>query len=991
MGMKKLFTMLFMALLLSGACQQVEPLAEPQVVLGPDFTAVTEGFDAQTRTALADRNSVVWSSYDQVAVFQGKYAADKYVIKDNYVGSKDGEFSILENANGMSDASFNANVAVYPYSEDLICTPVKEDGSVTSYQITGVTIPSVQTYAADSFSDDSFLMAALTSSLEDRNLNFKNLCGALRLQLKGTATVKKIELKGSNGELLSGDATVTLYADGTTPSIAIAEDASDVVTLDCGEGVQLNEDFPTDFLLSIPPTSFIDGFTAIITDTHGGMTKLTTSASNNVSRSYIHTMPELRINTDDYFATDAAAVHISFDDVVACITNLSTNTYSSLFDEPFFGWLKEMHTEYGARFSLYIYDLAKLAAVPTTYRQEFSDARDWLKFGLHAKKSGYNYSAGTYADAQADWNSLVENIVRITGSHQSIDRIPRLHNFAGNLESVSGMRDGKSGALGFLGADDSRISYHLAEEQNKLLIENSEFTDTENGLIVFRTNYRGERLGAAEGMYEKMEAFMHNPAYASCFSPFVWFTHEPYVYKKSSLTEYARNVEDVCRFASDHGLLFVYPQERIDLDVRTEENANEVTTFGLITQLTAGMTYHPGQVSGPKGILNANSSYNSWSYIVPNDCEIYAGDEKSIYGYLSISVVPAGSSSGVRYRYYSTEDTLPTIENPLSVTAGSTVYISVRKDIVNWAFYTNDLITTSAGTDIMAAVASNQLILRHTFISDQLQYLLILKRCGNRDDLFLGQNFMKVVDNERNSNCWRLGTLDLYKRIGNEFVIYKSGLIISGEWECAIKESGAEDFLGGNAHGDEQLLEISADLDGRALDLSSSFIATGSSLKIARHSLLNRCNTPGDNVIDHIVSYSITPESITIQQTAQWLQDMVIETSYLLMCPIARAYTTSARIEDHNEIIDISYAGHSNPKISGDIGHFSLWGDNFSAEIEYECLEGAFENAFSFISPSSSPAYNKFYYNFVGSNVKQPVQAGHRVTTIGKISYSYNE
>lgn len=67
------------------------------------------------------------------------------------------------------------------------------------------------------------------------------------------------------------------------------------------------------------------------------------------------------------------------------------------------------------------------------------------------------------------------------------------------------MRDGNSGALGFLGADDSRLSYHLTEDQNKILIKESEFTDIENGLIVFRTNYRGERLEAVDGMYEKME------------------------------------------------------------------------------------------------------------------------------------------------------------------------------------------------------------------------------------------------------------------------------------------------------------------------------------------------------------------------------------------------------------------------------------------------------------------------------------------------------
>ena len=570
-------------LILAAACQQVEPLSETMVAEGPEFTAENEGFDAQTRTELAYGNSVVWSSGDNIAVFQGSSVADKYIVKNDYVGSKSGAFSIVENGKGTSSASFQANIAVYPYTDELTCTPVIQNGAVTSYQITGAGIPAVQTYAASTFDGESFLMAALTSSLDDHNLCFKNLCGALRLQLKGTAKIKKIELQGNDGELISGDATVTLYADGSVPSITMADDASTSVTLDCGDGVQLKEDTPTDFLLTIPPSSFTNGFTAVITDIHGGMTKLTTSVSNTVRRSYIHTMPELSVNTDDYFAVDAAAIHISFDDVVACITNLSTNSYSSLFDEPFFGWLEEMHSEYGARFSLYIYDLARLAAVPATYKQEFFDARDWLKFGLHAKSSGYNYAAGTYSDAHADWNSLVENVVRITGSHQSLDRIPRLHNFAGNLESVTGMRDGNSGALGFLGADDSRLSYHLTEDQNKILIKESEFTDIENGLIVFRTNYRGERLEAVDGMYEKMEDLLNDPTYSNCFSPFVWFTHEPYVYKNSSLTEYAKNVEDVCRFATEYSIPFVYPQERIDLDVTTDGYVYEVVSNGLIS------------------------------------------------------------------------------------------------------------------------------------------------------------------------------------------------------------------------------------------------------------------------------------------------------------------------------------------------------------------------------------------------------------------------
>ena len=589
--MKRLFNILCaVLLLLLIACHQEVPLTQPDVDLrpsGPEFTARVEAFeagehdgeDALTKTALANGNSVVWSSGDQIAVFQGTSAADKYQVSNDCVGTTSGIFGIVSNGETAGVQTFDANIAIYPYQDGLTVIPTEN----SEYKVTGVTVPSVQTYTANTFANGSFPMAAITDGLADHTLSFKNLCGALKLQLKGTAKVKSVELKGNNGEPLSGDAIATIYQDGTLPMLEMGSEASELVILDCGPGVQLNETTATDFIIAIPPTLFDNGFTVTVTDVYGAMAKLSTSKSNHVDRSYLHAMPALSVETGTYFATNAAAIHISFDDVVACIANLATNSYSSIYDEPFFGWLKEMHDAYGAKFSLYVYDLAKLAAVPSTYSDEFFDARHWLKFGLHAKSAGYNYASATYDQAQADWNSMVEQVVRITGSHQSLDRIPRLHNFAGNLESVKGMKEAHSGALGFLGADDSRISYHLTESQSQILLNQSFYMDTENDVAVFRTNYRGERLASADGMYEKMEAFLNNKSYSNCFSPFVWFTHEPYVYKNSTLTEYSRNVEDVCRFAYDHNLMFVYPQDRIDLDTTSGGYVYEVESKGILS------------------------------------------------------------------------------------------------------------------------------------------------------------------------------------------------------------------------------------------------------------------------------------------------------------------------------------------------------------------------------------------------------------------------
>lgn len=65
MKMRKLPTIFTSVMLLViAACQQVELLVEPGAVIGPDFTAHIETFDAETKTALANGNSVVWSTDD---------------------------------------------------------------------------------------------------------------------------------------------------------------------------------------------------------------------------------------------------------------------------------------------------------------------------------------------------------------------------------------------------------------------------------------------------------------------------------------------------------------------------------------------------------------------------------------------------------------------------------------------------------------------------------------------------------------------------------------------------------------------------------------------------------------------------------------------------------------------------------------------------------------------------------------------------------------
>ena len=138
-------------------------------------------------------------------------------------------------------------------------------------------------------------MVAVTETLSDHKLKFKNLLGALKLQLKGTQTVKSITVKGRNNEKLSGAATVTAYANNLAPAITMTatDEASKSVTLDCGDGVQLSESTATDFIIALPPVLFSQGFTVTVTDSDEQTYEITANVANTVLRSSVLTMPAI--------------------------------------------------------------------------------------------------------------------------------------------------------------------------------------------------------------------------------------------------------------------------------------------------------------------------------------------------------------------------------------------------------------------------------------------------------------------------------------------------------------------------------------------------------------------------------------------------------------------------------------------------------------------------------------------------------------------------
>ena len=249
-----------------------------------------EAVDA-TKTSMDRFNNVLWCEGDEVVAFMKTTLGLRYQINEEYIGSTTGSFSKAPDQSGNDDLETGQelahNVVLYPYSEQAGCMKNDDADSAESYNLS-IYLPEVQRYAENSFSNGSFPMVAVSTS---NQLAFKNICGGLKLHLKGSDRIKSIKLEGMESELISGQASVTGYTDGSAPTISMETSAYSSVTLDCGDGVQLNPESAVTFIIAVPPTEFKSGMKITVTDTDGLSKILTNTSANTIKRSSLLTFP----------------------------------------------------------------------------------------------------------------------------------------------------------------------------------------------------------------------------------------------------------------------------------------------------------------------------------------------------------------------------------------------------------------------------------------------------------------------------------------------------------------------------------------------------------------------------------------------------------------------------------------------------------------------------------------------------------------------------
>lgn len=285
--MKRYFYVFLAAAMLCGCTSLEENDYAAPIDNLPDLTASLDG-DVDTRTYVANSKELYWHEADMISAFFGNTLNRKYLFNGK-TGDNSGTFSLVADGQLGTGNALDRIYAVYPYDSEA---SISNSGELM------LNLPAEQSYASKSFGRNSNTMVAVTESTNDTFLSFKNVCGYLTLKLweADGDSVQKIELRGNANEKIAGAALVSMNY-GDTPSLVMQQDATSVVTLNCGGGVKLGTSVAdaTEFWFVLPQVTFSKGITIVVTATNGETFEQTTSSKIVIERNSIQPMAALSV------------------------------------------------------------------------------------------------------------------------------------------------------------------------------------------------------------------------------------------------------------------------------------------------------------------------------------------------------------------------------------------------------------------------------------------------------------------------------------------------------------------------------------------------------------------------------------------------------------------------------------------------------------------------------------------------------------------------
>lgn len=262
-----------------------------------------------------------------------------------------------------------------------------------------------------------------------------------------------------------------------------------------------------------------------------------------------------------------------------------------------------------------------------------------------------------------------------------------------------------------------------------------------------------------------------------------------------------------------------------------------------------------------------------------------------------------------------------------------------------------------------------------TYNFNGLDTFLVYKKQSNNK--YICYIFKRVVDVSKNADSWRINIIALC----SEKMVVERYLTNGGEIETAIKlKEGAtlaDDFIGGEFHGDEMKVNFTALIDGVKLNLAT--VSSGKANKIEFVQLSNLyCPTgltyAGENVATASKSWEFNSSTKNkLFNKVTWLRNVELQDTYMFMMPIKRTdsigqVTDTFMVSPLYAEIDVTNPGHSNPFYVGTDfgGSVREWSQVSGIAVEANMVKGWNIKPTCEFNVSPDTLFNKLYFDVTG-------------------------
>ena len=247
MDFKNIYVYLLLPIFIMAGCHRIEEYCpENELVEECDmiFYGVTES-GHETKTMIDgevgdDLRRLLWQPGDLIGVYN---SGKSHFVKFENTNEETSVTGIFSGRSTSQDVYY----AIYPFAESA---------KLSNNELI-IQLPSVQNYAENSFGPGANPMVAKAAVGE--SFAFKNLCGVLAINLTGDVTVKSVSFSAfdndGNPMPVCGEHMIPMdFVE--TPTLYSTELSKYSLSLDCGEGVQLNSVEPVPFHIVIPAANY---------------------------------------------------------------------------------------------------------------------------------------------------------------------------------------------------------------------------------------------------------------------------------------------------------------------------------------------------------------------------------------------------------------------------------------------------------------------------------------------------------------------------------------------------------------------------------------------------------------------------------------------------------------------------------------------------------------------------------------------------------------